>query len=138
MPGGFRECRDCVCFGLRRAARVITQHYDRQLRPVGLRATQFTLLAMLVQAGPLPINRLAGLLGLERTTLTRNLRPLLAKGWLTVEDVKDRRVRTIKITAAGMAAASAALPHWRRAQSTAAAKVGDLRLREMLARAGAG
>ena len=85
----------------------------------------------------MPIHRLAGFLGLERTTLSRNLRPLLARGWLSVEEDEDRRVRIVKITAVGRAAARAALPHWRKAQALAAAKIADLRLEKLLARAGA-
>src|SRR5919199_1509329 len=90
-----RECGNCYCFGLRRAARIVTQHYDRHLRPAGLRATQFTILATLAQTGPMPLSRLARRLGLERTTLTRNLRPLEAKGWLTVNVEEDRRVHMV-------------------------------------------
>jgi hypothetical protein len=70
----FDECRACVCFAVRKAARAVTQHYDRALRPYGLRAPQFNLLAMLAQTGPLPMVKLAEWLGLDRTSLTRNLR----------------------------------------------------------------
>lgn len=110
------ECADCACFAVRRAARVITQHYDRSLRPSGLRVTQFTLLTMLALAGPLPLSRVADRLGMERTTLSRNLQPLLTKGLVTVRHGDDHRVRTITITAKGRRSAVAALPHWRKAQ----------------------
>lgn len=110
------ECAACACFAVRRAARIITQHYDRSLRPSGLRATQFTLLSMLALGGPLPLSRVADRLGMERTTLSRNLQPLLAQGLVTVRHGDDHRVRTITITAKGRRAALAALPHWRKAQ----------------------
>ena len=126
----FRECHDCLCFALRRAARAVTQHYDRLLRPSGLRTTQFSLLALLAQAGPMPMTRLATRLGLERTTLTRNLGPLAAKGWVAVEEDEDRRVRNVRITPPGKAKAKAALPLWRKAQAGAAASV---KLGELLA-----
>ncbi len=58
----------------------MTQHYERAFRGTGLRATQFTLLATLIQTGPIPLGRLAEMTGLERTTLTRNLRPLEKRG----------------------------------------------------------
>jgi DNA-binding MarR family transcriptional regulator len=112
----FRECEACACFAVRRAARAITQHYDRRLRPAGLRATQFTLLVVLARGERLPLHRVAERLGMERTTLTRNLRPLLARGYVRVEPGEDGRQRLIAITPRGAAAAAAALPHWRRAQ----------------------
>lgn len=114
------KCAGCACFAVRRAARVVTQHYDRSLRPSGLRATQFTVLTMLTLGGPLPLSRVADRLGMERTTLTRNLRPLLAQGLVMIGHSDDRRVRTITITAKGHHAAVAALPHWRRAQRAVA------------------
>ena len=114
----FRECALCTCFAARRAARAITQHYDRHLRPTGLRTTQFTLLTVLALGGPLPLTRAADRLGMERTTLTRNLRPLLARGLVTEEASGDRRVRTLAITRPGIAAARAALPRWREAQGS--------------------
>ncbi|HXH83164.1 MAG TPA: MarR family transcriptional regulator, partial [Candidatus Tectomicrobia bacterium] len=60
----FQECDACACFAVRRAARAITQHYDRRLRPTGLRATQFTLLVVLARADGMPLHRLADRLGL--------------------------------------------------------------------------
>jgi DNA-binding MarR family transcriptional regulator len=103
------------------------------LRPAGLRATQFTLLATLVQTGPLPMNRLARQLGMDRTTLTRNLAPLAVKGWLVVEEDEDRRVRSVSITANGTATARSALPLWRKAQASAGARLAELHLGELLA-----
>jgi DNA-binding MarR family transcriptional regulator len=129
----FGACASCTCFAMRRAARAVTQHYDRLLRPTGLRVTQFTLLAALTVAGPLPINRLARRLGLERTTLTRNLRPLEAKGWVAVAEDADRRVHTVAITARGRAMARTALPAWREAQATVGARLADMRLGVLLA-----
>jgi DNA-binding MarR family transcriptional regulator len=113
----FSACAGCLCFAVRRAARAVTQRYDAHLRSSGLRATQFTLLVVLKNAGPQPQSRLAEILGMERTTLTRNLRPLLARGYVTYEvGEEDRRVRQIAITAAGIQVTARALPHWRKAQ----------------------
>ncbi|HET6281980.1 MAG TPA: MarR family winged helix-turn-helix transcriptional regulator [Polyangia bacterium] len=113
----FSACTGCLCFAVRRAARAVTQRYDAHLRPSGLRATQFTLLVVLKNGGPQPQSRIAELLGMERTTLTRNLRPLLARGYVTYEvGEEDRRVRQIAITPAGTQTIARALPHWRKAQ----------------------
>ncbi len=119
-PDDLSECAGCACFAVRRAARAITQHYDRALRPTGLRATQFTLLTVLSLGGPMPLSRVANRLGMERTTLTRNLKPLLTEGLIAVSSGGDRRVRTIAITPSGRRQAAAAVPYWRGAQRAAA------------------
>lgn len=127
----FTECLACTCFAARRTARAITQHYERQLKPSGLGVNQFTLLAVLAIAGPLPLSRLAGELGVERTTLTRNLRPLLARGLVNESATGDRRVRLLEITKRGAAAARVALPHWREAQASIARRLGSGAIRAL-------
>jgi DNA-binding MarR family transcriptional regulator len=117
----FGEARQCACSAARRRSRELTRFYERSMRGSGLRASQFTLLATLVQTGPMPATRLADFLGLERTTLTRNLRPLLRDGHVTIEDGADRRVHKVAITAKGVEAAERAYPVWRRAQDVALA-----------------
>ena len=91
------------------------------MRGSGLRAAQFTLLATLIQTGPMPATRLADFLGLERTTLTRNLRPLLRDGHVSVEPVADRRVHKVAVTPKGVEA-RARYPAWRKAQDAALAR----------------
>jgi DNA-binding MarR family transcriptional regulator len=118
-PIDFKACRDCLCTAIRRASRAITHHYDDALRDTGLRNTQFTLLATLTQTGPLPMTRLAAFLSLERTTLTRNLKPLLRDGLVESRAEKDGRVRKIAITAKGEAKARATFPFWKIAQDRA-------------------
>ena len=132
-PAEFAECLACSCFAARRTARMITQHYERHLKPTGLTGTQFTLLAMLSLGGPQPLSRFAGLLGVERTTLTRNLRALEARGWVTESAVGDRRVRMLEITKRGAAAARAALPYWREAQRSIARRLGGNAIRALAA-----
>jgi DNA-binding MarR family transcriptional regulator len=116
----FEDCRRCRCLALRRASRAVTQHYEACFRGAGLRATQFTVLSALAVAGPVTVSRLARILGMERTTLTRNLRPLEASNWIDVElDEKDQRLRQVTLTPRGLATARAALPAWRKAQVNA-------------------
>jgi DNA-binding MarR family transcriptional regulator len=131
----FKDCHGCVCAGIRRAARAVTQHYNKKMRGIGLRGPQFSVLVALARGGPMPVSRLAARLGLERTTLTRNLKPMAEKGWIAISDSEDRRVRTVAITAAGEAMARKALPAWREAQATVGPKLEELRLAELLARA---
>jgi DNA-binding MarR family transcriptional regulator len=114
----FQVCRECSCSALRRVSRAVTQHYEACFRETGLRVTQFTLLALLAQTGPLPVSSLAAKLGLERTSLTRNLQPLEKKGLVETLKDKDRRVRRIKITKRGESTALKALDSWTRAQSS--------------------
>lgn len=131
LSARFTECRGCKCSALRRASRAVTQHYEASFRGTGLRATQFTVLATLAQTGPVPLTELAKMLGLERTSLTRNLSPLEKKGFVKTQSDEDRRVRRISITTKGEKAALSALGAWRKAQATvdrvlSDAKLGDL------------
>ena len=79
---------------------------------------------MLALGGPQPLSRFAGRLGVERTTLTRNLRALQDRGWVTESATGDRRVRLLTITKRGTAAAREALPYWREAQKSIARRLG--------------
>lgn len=106
------------------------------MRGTGLRGTQFSVLVALTRGGPMPVGRLANLLGVERTTLTRNLKPLETKGWIEISETDDRRVRTVAIAAAGRAVARDALPAWRAAQISVGPKLKELRLAELLMAAG--
>jgi len=129
----FVECLTCSCFAARRTARAITQHYEQHLKPSGLLVSQFTVLSLLSITGPQPLSRLASQMGVERTTLTRNLRPLLARGWVSESVTADRRVRLLAITKQGTAAARSALPHWREAQRTIVRRLGSGVIRALAA-----
>ena len=111
----------------------MTQHYEACFRGTGLRATQFTLLASLAQTGPLPISLLASSLGLERTSLTRNLRPLEKRGLVETVTDDDRRIRRIKITKRGEVVALEALGAWKRAQSSVGEVLRRSDIRDLLA-----
>jgi DNA-binding MarR family transcriptional regulator len=118
-------CRECLCLASRRASRAITRAFDRQLRPHGIRATQFSILVNLMERGPTTIGDLAEALGIERTTLTRNLSVVEDRGWVKIGvGLSDARSRVVMATPKGRRAVSAALPAWRRAQADAVAAVG--------------
>jgi len=118
-PAAFSACRTCACAALRHATRALTQHYEAHFQGTGLRTTQFTVLATLVQTGPLSISELAEILGLERTTLSRNLRLIENRGWIRALAHNDQRVRKMALTPKGKKKAAAALPIWRRADAGA-------------------
>lgn len=112
-PHSDPEALRCTCASVRRAARRLTRLYDEALRPLGLRLTQYSMLNTVDRTGTPDIGELAELLETERTTLTRNLRPLLAAGWLRVSPGRDRRRRRVAITDAGRSMLAAARPAWR-------------------------
>jgi DNA-binding MarR family transcriptional regulator len=115
----------CVCLGLQRAARGVARRYDEALRPTGLTSGQFTILSSLLRDEPTPIGSLAEVLGLDRTTLNRNLRPLETDHLVTtVPDPKDARVRRIQLTPAGRKRLEAAIPIWRKVQSDSNERLG--------------
>ncbi len=123
---------NCTCFGLRKAARAVTQMYDQVLKPTGLRTTQFSLLAVTERVGPRGMAELAEQLVMDRTTLTRNLKPLLDRGLLKTVAGADRRRRPVAITAKGRAALSQALPYWREAQARMTGGLGRARWGRLL------
>jgi DNA-binding MarR family transcriptional regulator len=119
------ECRNCLCLASRSAARGITAVYDRHLRPYGVRITQFTILVMLMLRGGTAISVLAKALGMDRTTLTRNVGLLDTNGWVQSQtDGDDARTRIIAVTPKGRAVVRAALPAWRKAQDEVATALG--------------
>jgi DNA-binding MarR family transcriptional regulator len=124
--------RHCVCANLRQAARAVTQHYDDALRPLGLRCTQFTLLAALRQTGPITLTALAELAVLDRTTLARNLAILRRRGLVRVRPGPDARVRIIELIPAGASLLERAMPRWQRAQRAMAKSLGPQRVEGLL------
>ena len=106
----------CHCLAARSEARRITRLYEKHLRPYGLRATQFTVLAALSILGPTPIKELAALLGLERTTLTRSSVLLERDGYIRVAPSEDGRRRPLDLTPAGRRKLDEAYPAWKHVQ----------------------
>ena len=121
----FAATRQCLCTAARRRSRDLTRAFEKAMRGSGIRGTQFTLLATLIQTGPIPTTRLADFQGLERTTLTRNLGLLVRDGLVRIEEGEDRRVRKVAITPAGEEAARRAYPFWKKAQDAALAAAAD-------------
>ena len=117
--------RQCRCLAARKRARAITRHYEAALRAHGLRATQFSILAVLALVGPLRRGVLAEKLGLERTSLTRGAAHMLRAGWIGESRAADARERPLRITAAGRRKLEAAFPAWQAAQDAAARKFGE-------------
>jgi DNA-binding MarR family transcriptional regulator len=108
----------CNCLAIREAARRVSQFYDRFLAPIGLRTTQFSILAKLSRWGPLTINALAKSLVMDRTTLGRNILPLEREGLIAVsKGSTDRRSKELRLTEAGAARFKAGGKGWHQAQA---------------------
>jgi DNA-binding MarR family transcriptional regulator len=115
---------ECTCFRIRGAARRVTQIYSRHLAPTGLKISQFSLLGFVAAEGPLSIGRLSDLLATDRTTLTRNLRPLLQGGLVERAMSGDRRRHELVATPDGRALFKRALPLWLAAEQEVRAAMG--------------
>ncbi len=110
-----RFVRDhCLCLHAQRAARALARRFDEALRPVGLTNGQFSLLVSLNRPKAASIGSVAALLGMDRTTLTANLKPLERRGLVeTAIDPADRRGRLLALTQTGRALLRSAAPIWR-------------------------
>ena len=124
--------RTCACLKVRKAARAITNLYEEALRPSGLRATQFSLLMATRVMGPVTVVKLAQVMVMDRTTLTRNLEILEKRGLITIKPGEDRREREINLTAGGMEVLTKAIPLWEEAQERVREGLGEERLQNLL------
>jgi DNA-binding MarR family transcriptional regulator len=122
----------CMCASLRRVSRVLTQHYETAMRPLGLRGTQFTLLQALSMAGEVFQGRLGEILAIDSTTLTRTLAIMERQGWVASRPGEDRRQRLLRLSKAGTAQYKRALPYWEKVQKELRAQFGDKRWNELL------
>jgi DNA-binding MarR family transcriptional regulator len=115
----------CVCATLRRTTRAVTQLYDQALRPLGLRATQFTILQVMERTGEITQGRIGELLVADTTTLTRNLQIMRRNGWIAERRGDDRRERWLRLAKPGRALLARATPTWERKQSHLAGTLGE-------------
>lgn len=106
---------NCLCFHMQRAARSLTRRYDEAFKPLEISSGQFALLVSLNWPDPPNIGVVATALGMDRTTLTANLKPLERRGLVKiVVDRSDRRSRNLVLTAAGKHLLARGVPIWRR------------------------
>jgi DNA-binding MarR family transcriptional regulator len=123
------QLADCNCLAFRQAARQVTQHYDRYMAKLGLRTTQFTILAHVRELGPVGINALAERLVMDRTTLGRNILPLEREGLIAIgRGREDRRSKALTLTDSGLARLRAGIKAWAQAQGAFEARFGRQRL----------
>jgi len=115
----------CLCETLRRATRAVTRAYDEALRPVGMRITQFSIVAHLAGAGESRLRDVSAALEMDETTVTRSMRILERKGWVAVRPGEDRRERLAAITPSGRRTFERAATRWRAAQDALREELGE-------------
>jgi DNA-binding MarR family transcriptional regulator len=126
-----KVAESCMGMRVRRAARVVANHFDKHLKPTGLKGTQFTLLNTIFMNPAATIGQLSDILGLDRTTLNRNLKPLEGKGLIRSGSGKDPRTRTLQMTKEGTKLLQSALPLWLEAQ-TGVMEIVDNRIKRLM------
>lgn len=120
--------RGCTNLKLRQLGRVVTRHYDAYVTATGLKNTQYALLSHVVSLGPIRPSDLAQRMDLDASTLTRNLQPLVARGWLRQGPGEDARSRLIEATKEGRVKRLEAQRAWKQAQIALNARLGANRV----------
>lgn len=120
-----KDFQDCLCLTLRRTTRIVTQRYDAALRPFGLRATQLPILTAAATGDGVRLAPLAESLGMDRTTLLRNVRPLVRRRLVDVRRAAGHRHDELRATAKGRALLARVYPAWRGVQDEMRAQVPD-------------
>lgn len=132
------DCREvsrtCLAMNLRRVDRVVMQFYDEAFRPLGLRGTQFSLLVAARAMEPVGMSDLAAQMAMDRTTLTRNLKPMTKQRWLKVETGDDRRERKLSLTPLGNRLLVKAHARWKKAQDEIKSRFGRQHAEDLVGR----
>ena len=124
--------KKCCCFNMRKIARAVTQFFDQHLESVGIRSTQFTLLYALYSTQAKTLTEIAENLIMDRTTLTRNLKPLEKQGLITTVQTTDKRSKGYTLTAAGTEVMNRAIPLWEVAQKSMVDSIGEARYKHVI------
>lgn len=120
----------CSCGLLRRASRQLTQIYDHALQPVGIKISQFGVLANVEKYAGATITELAARMKMDRTTLTRNLRPMVKAGWVEQRS-SGGRATAVHITRAGKAMLKRAMPLWKGAEEEIRVKLNPKKRKQL-------
>jgi len=108
----------CTNFKLRQLVRRVSQRYDAEMAKAGMKTTQYSLLSHVRKLGPIRPGDLAAAMTMDASTLTRNLQPMLAAGWLEMSPGDDGRSRLVHLTPAGRDKRAEAQRHWKMAQDS--------------------
>lgn len=124
--------KQCCCFNMRKVTRAVTQYFDRFLEPTGIRATQFTLLVALYSTKGKTLTEIAESLVMDRTTLTRNLKPLEKSGFISTVQTMDKRSKAYVLTEKGEEVVQKCIPLWQQAQNSVVNSLGDETYQEIV------
>jgi len=122
----------CTCMHVRKASRAVTQYFDRFMAECGLTNSQFTMMIALTLMGKPTLTQMAEALGMDRTTLSRNLKPLLDEGMVEPVDGPDKRAKQIAISQKGKTALVKAIPMWEEAQESFVQRMGQGNWKELI------
>lgn len=125
------QSQGCTNFKLRQLLRRVARLYDLEMAPAGIKTTQFSMLSHLIRLGPVAPGELARAMGIEASTLTRNLRLLIEQGWAVQGPGPNARSRRIEITTGGRAKQAEGKRHWRRAQLELNRRVGEQQIADL-------
>ena len=123
----------CLCQNVRRAARAISRMFDEALAPIGIKSSQFNILIAIAARESSSAAEISSLLAMDRTTLSRNLKPLRTAGYLTCAGGAGRRADSVTLTATGENLLARAAPLWRTAQSGLTQRLGSSIASQLLA-----
>ena len=115
----------CIAVRLRLLNRVVTSFYDDALRPLGLKVSQLNVLVVAAKLGLARPAQVCEVLHLDASTLSRNVKPLQAHGWLEVVPDEDARAQPFRLTPQGRRLIEKAVPAWEKAQRQATELLGD-------------
>jgi DNA-binding MarR family transcriptional regulator len=125
------KLQGCTNFKVRQLARRLTEHYDAEVAKCGLKTTQYSLLSHIVNLGPIRPVDLAAEMQMTASTLSRNLQPLIAAGWVLLAPGADARSRLVQATEAGIAKRQEAQQHWKAAQQALNSRLSLERVAEL-------
>lgn len=125
---------NCLTFNFLKTARKLGRGFEERVKATGLTSPQFSTLSMLSGYGAQTVSQLAERLGTDRTTLTRNLDLLFAKGWITRVETEDQRQHAVELSDPGRERLNAAMPAWAEYQAELVALLGEDFAREALSR----
>lgn len=126
--------KQCCCFNMRKIMRAVTQYYDRYLESSGIRSTQFTLLVALASTSAKTLTEIAESLVMDRTTLTRNLKPLTKMELITIVHTIDKRSKAYALTDKGKELVTTCIPLWQSAQHNVVNGIGTEDYHELMVR----
>lgn len=114
-----------MCGSFRRTSRALTQFYEQALRPIELRATQFTILQVLSRASEVSQGQLGEMLAMDSTTLTRTLAIMQRHGWIAERRGEDQRERRVRLSGAGQTKLNRAMVVWEEVQRRLCKQLGN-------------